>query len=146
MNANLKAALEIANIRVFQECYRSHPLDLAQEQLGHRTHYVDDSTIRFFGARVNETRFDHENGLWFALRESVAPPHSARVHRWAIFDLFGTCIGRTEERSNGTLADKLFPALRDSLDWEAHTVETLKDMAAKEVVKGQDILNLLPTN
>lgn len=124
----IKNALRAADLDYYESAWSATSKDLAQKQLSSRTHYVDDSTLRFFGAKINETSQD-DNGLWFALRESVQPPHSARVHRWAIFDVFGTCVARTEERSNGAGADKLFPALIAATDWEAHTIAELERMA-----------------
>ena len=126
----LDKAARAAGIRLYESAYMSTEKALAQRQLDSRTHYADDSTLKFFGARINETRQD-DNGLWFALRESVQPPHSARVHRWCIFDIFGQCE-RTEERSTGAGADKLLPALIAAKDWEAHTRAGLERVAAQK--------------
>ena len=135
--AKIKKAARAAGISLYQSAYMSTEKALAQRQLAGRTHYADDNTLRFFGARINETRQDG-NGLWFALRESVQPPHSNRVHRWAIFDIFGQCE-RTEERASGAAADKLLPALIASKDWEAHTLGRLADIAERKEREAAEI-------
>lgn len=119
---NIKKALAQAGVYPYQSRYFSSPKDMAQEQLSNRTHYADDSTLRFFGARINETRQD-DNGLWFALRESLEKPGVGRIHRWAIFDVFGTCE-RTEDCKTAKQADKLFDTLKN-VEWEAYAEEKI---------------------
>ena len=114
----IEKAARAAGISLYQPAYMSTDKALAQRQLAGRTHYCDDNTLRFFGARINSTRQD-DNGLWFALRESVQPPHSGRVHRWAIFDIFGRCE-RTEERASGAAA-----AIKDRMRIAATQIENL---------------------
>jgi hypothetical protein len=137
----LDKAARAAGIRLYESAYMSTEKALAQRQLDGRTHYADDNTLKFFGARINETRQDN-NGLWFALRESVQPPHSARVHRWCIFDIFGQCE-RTEERSTGAGADKLLPALIASKDWETRTLLELERRAKQAKEDAQRTLDAL---
>lgn len=137
----IEKAARAAGVNLYQSAYMSQEKDMAQRQLQGRTHYADDETLRFFGARINATRQD-DNGLWFALRESVQPPHSNRVHRWAIFDIFGQCE-RTEERASGAAADKLLPALIASKDWAAHTADKLRALAASKEQEAGAILAAL---
>ena len=134
--AKIEKAARAAGVSLYQSAYMSTEKALAQRQLSGRTHYADDNTLCFFGARINETRQD-DNGLWFALRESVQP-HSNRVHRWAIFDIFGQCE-RTEERASGAAADKLLPALIASKDWEAHTADKLRALAESKEREAAEI-------
>ena len=144
MNATIQQiekAARAAGISLYQPAYMSTEKALAQRQLQGRTHYADDNTLRFFGARINATRQD-DNGLWFALRESVQPPHSNRVHRWAIFDIFGNCE-RTEARASGAAADKLLPALIASKDWHAHTVAALLARADEQQRNADEVRTIL---
>jgi hypothetical protein len=127
----INAAASAAGVQLYHDAYMSTAKALAQRQLQGRTHYADSDTLRFFGARINSTRQD-DHGLWFALRESVQPPHAGRAHRWAIFDIFGRCVGRTDDRSNGAAADRLFSALRDGTDWEAHTLAELEHLTTRK--------------
>ena len=137
----IEKAARAAGISLYQSAYMSTEKALAQRQLAGRTHYCDDYTLRFFGARINSTRQD-DNGLWFALRESVQPPHSGRVHRWAIFDIFGNCE-RTEKRASGAAADKLLPALIASKDWYAHTAARLLARADEQQRNAGEIRTIL---
>lgn len=139
--ARIEAATRTAGVRLYQDAYMSTAKALAQRQLEGRTHYAEESTLRFFGARINETRQDTD-GLWFALRESVQPPHSNRVHRWAIFDIFGTCT-RTEERASGAAADKLLPVLIAGTDWPSHTILRLEELAARKEREAAEIREAL---
>lgn len=135
--AKIEKAARAAGVSLYQSAYMSTEKALAQRQLDGRTHYCADDTLRYFGARINETRQD-DSGLWFALRESVQPPHSGRIHRWAIFDIFGNCE-RTEDRSSGAAADKLLPALIASKDWEAHTLTKLAEIAERKEREAAEI-------
>lgn len=69
----------------------------AQRNLSGRSHYVDDATLRFFKSRVITTRVTH-GGLIFSIVTSDAldPNNTKRGFRYAIFDLFGEVIARTE--------------------------------------------------
>ena len=88
-------AIEISE--VLNEILFSHksykPLTNAQLNLSGKTHYVDDSTLRFFRSRVLDS-FEVHEGLFFVIRESVSADwnHSARVHRLVMFDLKGKCV------------------------------------------------------
>lgn len=137
----IQKAARAAGVQLYQDAYMSTAKAQTQRQLQGRTHYADDYTLKFFGARINETRQDND-GLWFALRESVQPPQSNRVHRWAIFDVFGQCE-RTDGRASGTAADKLLPALIASKDWAAHTAERLRALAASKEREAGAILAAL---
>ena len=137
-NQKLAAALRLSDVRPFESMWMQSEKDLAQRALSGRTHYADDSTLRFFSARINETRQD-DNGLWFALRESLEMPGKGRVHRWCIFDIFGQCE-RTEERSTGAAADKLFAPLRDGIDWEARTMDELERRSKHAIEDAERVL------
>lgn len=130
-STTLTAALRAAGFRLYSSVWSSSEKDLAQRALSGRTHYADNDTLRFFNARINETRRS-DDGLWFALRESLDMPGKGRVHRWCIFDVFGACE-RTEERSSGRAADALFSALRDGIDWEARTLAELERRATRQL-------------
>lgn len=137
-NQKLATALRLSDVRPFESMWMQSEKDLAQRALSGRTHYADDSTLRFFSARINQTRQD-EDGLWFALRESLEMPGKGRVHRWCIFDIFGQCE-RTEERSTGAGADRLFAALRDGIEWEARTIDGLERRSKHAIEDAERVL------
>lgn len=140
-NTTLTTALRAANIRPYESMWCASEKDLAQRALSGRTHYADSDTLRYFNARINCTR-QSDDGLWFALRESLDMPGRGRVHRWCIFDVFGSCE-RTEERSTGRAADALFSALRDGIDWEARTLAELERRATRQLEDATRTLDAL---
>lgn len=140
-NSKLANAMQAAGVRPYASMWMATVKHLAQRALEGRTHYAEDSTLRYFGARINETRQD-DNGLWFALRESLDIPGRGRVHRWCMFDVFGICE-RTEERATAKGADALFSALRDGIEWEARTQAELERRAQRALTDAQRTLDAL---
>jgi hypothetical protein len=69
----------------------------AQENLQGRTHYAEDSSLKFFKARIVSAHAD-SNGLFFKLVESVALDYdnTRRGFRVVVFDLFGQVIYRPD--------------------------------------------------
>jgi hypothetical protein len=137
----VKKALYIADVRPYESAWSSTAKGIAQRQLYGRTRYVDDDTLRFFGARINETKTD-ANGLWFALRESLTVPGEGCAHRWAVFDVFGCCT-RTENCSNAKQADKLVSELINGVDWTLSTKNSLMLEAMKAKDKADKVLGAL---
>lgn len=127
----VKKAMYIAGVKPYESVQSSTAKGIAQRQLDGRTHYADDNTLRFFNARINETKTD-VNGLWFALRESLTVPGEGRVHRWVVFDVFGSC-DRTENCSNAKQADKLLGGYTNGIDW---VIRTKNDMLL-DIVKAK---------
>jgi hypothetical protein len=139
-NLKLKNALYNAGIRKFEGYWMSSPKHLAQRALDGRTHYASDSTLAFFNARILETR-QSDNGLWFALRESVEYPGSGRVQRWALFDVFGQC--ERTEFATGKKLESLYVELRDGIEWEARTLDELKRKALNQISEAKTVLRAL---
>ena len=77
-----------------KSCY---PKPDAQMNLSGRTHFADDDTLRFFGARILSAS-GHCNGLLYSIIESSYADYAKtrRVIRFAVFDVFGTCIYRPD--------------------------------------------------
>lgn len=106
----------------------------AQSNLTGRTHYADDSTLKFFHARINSCRVAHE-GLVFAMVESVAEDmnNSRRGFRFVAFDIFGAVIN--DRSSTDSLHRKSDKAISDmltfleSFDVLAHYKDAIGDIA-----------------
>jgi fructose 1,6-bisphosphatase len=83
----------------YQDRY-SDPTSQAQANLNGRTHYVSDSTLKYFKARINWAHILH-NGLFFGIVESlpIGSFDGPRRFRFQVFDLFGTRL-RTEDDDN----------------------------------------------
>jgi hypothetical protein len=69
----------------------------AQRNLQGRTHYVDDDTLKYHKSRVLSTHV-LDGGLLLAIvtSDSTDFHNKKREFRYAIFDVFGTCVARPE--------------------------------------------------
>jgi len=121
---NLKDALYRFNVH----CYADNscmPLYNAQNALAGRTHYADDGTLKYFGARINRA-WASRDGLIFHIVESVKHPSLGRVHRYVAFDVFGTVLTERDAfRKSGAACQKDIDAFR-SFDAVAHTESELR--------------------
>ena len=68
----------------------SYPLNNAQLNLEGRTHYATDSSLKYFGARINSAH-ETASGLLFYIIESsfLDFAKTKRGFRYTIFDIFG---------------------------------------------------------
>jgi hypothetical protein len=73
----------------------SYPKNNAQLNLAGRSHFAEDSTLRYFGSRINSAH-ETESGLLFYIVESsfLNYDKTERGFRYAIFDIFGTSVAR----------------------------------------------------
>ena len=139
---NLINALRSIGVYQFREesCY---PMDNLQRNLSGRTHYFDDSTIRYFGCRVNGD-YIGSNGLYICAIESVKHPSRGRLHRFVVFDVFGSV---TSERDNffrtADQARKAYWKFLSTFNPEKHTEDVLREKLAYDQKKIDDALKLL---
>jgi hypothetical protein len=120
---------------LYESRYFSNPMHYAQDQLTGRTHYVDDSTLRYFHARVVGAHNDAD-GLLFWIVESSAkdPDNSARGFRPVVFDIFGEVVFRLNLADMVKTSDKARALYRDwleSFDIVAHYREALESRAKR---------------
>jgi hypothetical protein len=128
----IKKALIEANARPFQERYFSQPKYEAQEALLGRTHYVTDSTLRYFHARITDARPIME-GLFFEIMESSSKDmyNTARGFRVVVFDVFGETVYRPNiegMKSTSAAARKAYKT-EFAIDPAAHYAEKLQSRA-----------------
>ena len=139
MIQTIKQALIEANARPFQSRYFSLPKYEAQDALMGRTHYVDDSTLRYFHARIT-TALPIMDGLFFEIMESSSKDmhNTARGFRVVVFDVFGETVYRPnieDMKSTSAAAYKAYKA-NFAIDPAAHYAEKLQSRArtlAREV-------------
>ena len=84
--------------RVSLYCNKSsYALDNAQLNLDGRTHYASDSSLKYFGSRINSAH-ETASGLLFYIIESsfLDFNKTKRGFRYAIFDIFGDCVARLD--------------------------------------------------
>lgn len=118
----------------------SSPKFNAQGNLIGRTHYVDDETLRWHKSRIISARCT-DGGLLFAIVTSDALDmnNTKRGYRYAIFDLFGTVLGRPtleESFKSSARAEKAMWAALDAIDAVAVTtaaIERSQEDYAKEM-------------
>lgn len=147
----LVSALKRQGIELFKE-RAGMPLNQAQRNLEDRTHYVDDSTLRSFVAKVHAAHV-LDDGLLFGIVESVQKGPRAedgRVWRPVVFDLFGNTVYRPDiedsfDSIKGAQAD--FWKQVDALDAQALTLEGVEkqhdelDKKLKEWKKFMELLS-----
>ena len=136
-----KLIYDTTRARLFESRYFSNPLHYAQDQLTGRTHYVDDSTLRFFHARVIGAH-DDADGLLFWIVESSAkdPDNTARGFRPVVFDIFGEVVFRLDLADMVKTSDKaraLYREWLESFDIVAHYREALETRARRLETEAQ---------
>jgi hypothetical protein len=138
--AALIDAIKKQGIELFRE-RSGMPLNQAQRNLQGRTHYVDDATLKSFGAKVHTTHV-MDDGLIFGMVESLQKgfnPEDGRVWRPVFFDLFGNIVARPpieDSFDNIKQAQAEFWKLADTLDAQALTIEGVEkkyDVLEKEL-------------
>lgn len=140
---NLVKALNAYGVNLYRDD-SSYPVSRAQRALAGRTHYLDESTMRYFGCRVNGCRIDY-NGLYCWILESVSHPSEGRLHRFVLFDVFGTVLTERGEmlRKTKRQAEKDKEVFLGSFDPVTHTVEALRKKIARDMRACSDALELL---
>ena len=111
------------------DCKSCYALPNAQHNLAGRTHYVDDSTLRAFKARVLSSGHSND-GLLFWLVESSSKnfDNTERGFRYVVFDIFGTVLNDRQEWYKSH--DKARKAMREdlkTLDALSITQKAIKD-------------------
>ena len=135
MQTLAKIIHDTTRARLYESRYFSNPLHYAQDQLQGRTHYVDDSTLRFFHARIIGAH-DDADGLLFWIVESSAKDsdNTARGFRPVVFDIFGEVVFRLDLSDMMKTSDKARALYRDwleSYDIKAHYRDALETRARR---------------
>lgn len=95
--ADLATALSKHGVQLFKE-RSGMPLNQAQRNLEGRTHYVDDSTLKSFVAKIHSCNI-MDDGLILGMVESCQKGPRAedgRVFRPVFFDVFGNTVYRPD--------------------------------------------------
>ena len=113
----------------------SDPKANAQDNLGGRTHYVDDDTLRFFHARILGSEV-FADGLLFGLIESYAADmrNTGRRFRGVLFDVFGETVYRPAMEdgfATSRQARKALLAAVAAFDAKAHTLAATEEHRAR---------------
>ena len=103
----------------------------AQEMLSGRTHYVDDSTLRYFGCRITSAQ-PVDFGMFYRITESIGRDgfNGKRGFRCVLFDINGQVIYRPDLdglESTSTKAEKTFYAWFESFNSEIHYQDKIRE-------------------
>ena len=120
----------------------SYAKNNAQLNLAGRTHFAEDSTLRYFGSRINSAH-ETASGLLFYIVESsfLDFNKTKRGFRYAVFDIFGTSIARLDiEKAFKTSeqARKAMWAELNEFDTQAHYAKTLEEIAVRADRKAKE--------
>ncbi len=86
--------------RAYEAQHYGNSSEHCGRQLSGRSHYYDEGTRRYFGARVLDVSTDPDGAMLFTV-ESVTPPSGPRLYRMVAFDVYGNVVHRTEHETNG---------------------------------------------
>jgi hypothetical protein len=115
----------------------------AQAMLSGRTHYVDDSTLRYFNSRITGAQ-PSCFGLFFVITESVGKDsrNGARGFRTVLFDINGKVVYRPDLEqleSTSTKAQKAFYEWYDIFNEHSYYQEELKGKIIKTNRQANDL-------
>lgn len=100
--------------RLFRDTHYE-PQRNAQANLSGLTHYCDDDTLAYFGARIDVSTAS-PSSLYFGLVESMKHPASGakREYRSVWFDVSGNCVRGQFRKDKATALADMQAALRDA--------------------------------
>jgi len=122
--------------RLFTDAHYE-PQRNAQANLSGLTHYCDDDTLAYFGARVDVSTAS-PSGLYFGLVESMKHPASGakREYRAVWFDVSGHCVRGHFRKDKATALGDMQSALRDA-DADPvlvrETIERIRDRCEHDI-------------
>ena len=126
---NTTQLLNKANLRPFQNRYYSNAKYSAQDSLAGITHYVDDTTLRYFKAKILRAKPIMDGAFYMILESgSMDFENSKRGFRVVVFDVFGDVIHRQsleDMYSTSKQALKEFDKWTNSFDALAYYRERL---------------------
>jgi hypothetical protein len=143
-NNHLADIVEKTGIPLFRDRY-SHPLTRARDCLAGLTHYLDESTMRYFRSRVSSSGVSC-SGLLFYIVESCSldPDHKTRGFRGVVFDVFGDPVYRPnldQCSKTSEVARREMYAFIDGFDLGAHYVCTLTGRATRKEREAGEMMN-----
>ena len=127
----------------------SYTLNDARSNLTDRTHYVDEGTMKYFGARIGRAWIPGEcttsKGFLYAIVESLKKPggEAGKIKRACLFDCFGEVVYQSEFQRTPDKAEKELYAFLDTFDLMAHYKERIRavsDRMLKEAKRARAAL------
>lgn len=107
----LKQILESTGARLYAQRYCDPKAD-AQENLTGRTHYVDDSSLRFHKSRILNAHTLADGAFYYVITSDALDwDNTRRGFRYVLFDVFGTVVDRLPLEESFKTSDKATKAL-----------------------------------
>jgi hypothetical protein len=142
--------LNQAGVYEYRENYYSKPKYSAQQQLRSKGHYVDDDTLKVFGAKI----LDAEpilDGLFYYIRESKRDGFDGfeRIHSYVYFDIFGNVVEKMREKAKNDecysprqldLSDQAYFKI-NPIKYYTEKLAELAERKETEVQKYRDAIN-----
>lgn len=151
-NNDIAAIIQKTGIARLYDNKSYHPKYNAQLNLGGRTHWADDSSLKFFGCRISSAHETASGLLFYVIESSFLDFHNTkRGFRYAIFDLFGECVARLDTDAafkTSTQARKAMYSELNAFDVAAHyrrALESKTKQIARENAATRDALAQLST-
>ena len=114
----------------------------AQENLEGRSYFATDSTLKYFGARINSAHHTASGLLFFIVESSFLDMQKTkRGFRFHLFDIFGEEIGKQELDQavrTSEQARKAGYSFLDQFDLTAHYARKLESIARKADKQAQE--------
>ena len=130
----LARLLRAVNFELFQD-RSGYPKPNAQENLSGRTHYVDDSTLRYFSSRIVSAHETCSGCLFYIVEgEALDFNKTRRGFRGVVFDIWGSTVYRPSLDDCYKSSDKARAAMYEwlnSFDVAAHYLNELERCARK---------------
>ena len=113
----------------------SYALDNAQLNLEGRTHFASDSSLKYFGSRINSAH-ETASGLLFYIIESsfLDFNKTKRGFRYVIFDIFGDCVARLDIEAAFKTSEQGIKAMYielNNFDVAAHYMQAIESQAKR---------------
>ena len=128
-------AHDIFSVNKF-ESHGYSPKGLAQKNLMGKTHYVDDSTLRYHHSRVLECYSAHESTVCTIIESCALDMNNTkRGFRFVAFDLGGEVLERVDLETTFKTKKQAQSAMwswLDAFDASAHYKDKIQDMVRKD--------------
>jgi len=144
-NDTIRQIVDAFNGKLFEQRSGDAKSD-AQANLEGITHYVDENTLKGFGARILQT-VSTDEGLFFALLESLPGDNTGRLFRPVIFDCFGTVcndrLSRSESFRTSKAANKQMWIDLNKLDASEHYSQVFASKLRRLHATIEDVTKLI---
>lgn len=137
----LSERLSRANLGLFTNRYYSTAKYDAQDNLNGLTHYVQDSTLKYFKAKILRAKPILDGAFYMILESSSMDfENTKRGFRCVVFDRFGDTVERPsldEMSTTSKQALKAYESWLNSFDGESYYQEKLKQVAERKKREAQ---------